>query len=103
MIDKYHELDIAQSSLEQTDMNRAKPATECSYPRCEECREYVRHKGHNYCTVPMVLNKQTWLLTADLIADMKREIDETREMVYDEILGRKTPPETGNYSAGDEP
>lgn len=81
MIDKYHELDIAQSSLEQTDMNRAKPATECSYPRCEECREYVRHKERNYCTVPMVLNKQTWLLTADLIADLEKRIRNLEEDV----------------------
>ena len=48
-------------------------------------------------------NKQTWRLTADLIADMKREIDEAREMVYDYILGEKSRDVSGNYSVGDEP
>ena len=104
-----HEIDITQAErewgkpLERKDMDRAIPATECCYPKCEGCRDYVRYRGNNYCTVPMVLNKQTWRLTADLIADMKREIDEIREMVYDEILGKKASPETGNYSVGDEP
>ena len=75
----------------------ANPTTECCYPECEKCRDYVRFQGANYCTVPMVINKQTWRLTADLIADMKREIDEVKEMVYDHILGEKTRDESGNY------
>lgn len=77
---------------------RAVPATECRYPNCEECDEYIRFRGANYCTVPMVLNKQTWRLTADLIADLRREIDEVKEMVYDMVLGQKNASVAGNYS-----
>ena len=84
--------------LEQSGDGKAVPATECRYPNCEECDDYIRFRGANYCTVPMVLNKQTWRLTADLIADMRKEIDEVKEMVYDEILGQKSEAETGNYS-----
>ena len=83
--------------LEQSGDGKAVPATECRYPNCEECDDYIRFRGANYCTVPMVLNKQTWRLTADLIADMRKEIDEVKEMVYDEILGKKSSAETGNY------
>lgn len=84
--------------LQESGDGKAVPATECRYPNCEECDDYIRFKGANYCTVPMVLNKQTWRLTADLIADMRKEIDEVKEMVYDEILGKKSSAETGNYS-----
>lgn len=84
--------------LQESGDGKAVPATECRYPNCEECDDYIRFKGANYCTVPMVLNKQTWRLTADLIADMRKEIDELKEMVYDEILGKKSSAETGNYS-----
>lgn len=89
--------------LQESGDGKAVPATECKYPNCEECDDYIRFKGANYCTVPMVLNKQTWRLTADLIADMRKEIDEVKEMVYDEILGKKSSAETGNYSVEDEP
>lgn len=84
--------------LEKVTDNTAKPTSECCYPNCEKCRDYVSYEGANYCTVPMVINKQVWRLTADLIADMKREIDEVREMVYDVILDGKSRTETGNYS-----
>ena len=87
-------------AMEQSGEGKAVPATECKYPNCEECDDYIRHNGANYCTVPMVLNKQTWRLTADLIADLRKEIDEVKEMVYDEILGKKSSAETGNYSVG---
>lgn len=92
------EQDLRRRPLEKVTDNTANPTSECCYPECEKCRDYVRYEGANYCTVPMVINKQTWRLTADLIADMKREIDEVREMVYDHILGEKTRDETGNYS-----
>ena len=90
-------------AMEQSGNGKAIPERECRYPNCEECSEYIRYKGANYCTVPMVLNKQTWRLTADLIADLRKEIDELKEMVYDEILGKKSEAETGNYSVGDAP
>lgn len=92
------EQDLRRRPLEKVTDNTANPTTECCYPECEKCRDYVGHQGANYCTVPMVINKQTWRLTADLIADMKREIDEVREMVYDYILGEKSRDVSGNYS-----
>lgn len=67
--------------LERQDAEHAKPATPCSYPKCEECREYVSYRGQNYCTVPMVLNKQMWHLTADLIADLEKRIKNLEEDV----------------------
>jgi len=68
-------------AMEQSGNGKAIPERECRYPNCEECSEYIRYKGANYCTVPMVLNKQTWRLTADLIADMQKKIDELQEDV----------------------
>lgn len=76
--------------LEQVTDNTANPTSECCYPRCEECKDYVSFQGANYCTVPMVINKQIWRLTADLIADMERRLTELEELVTDEILGGAT-------------
>ena len=87
--------------LERVTDNTANPARECRYPHCEECRDYVSYQGANYCTVPMVINKQIWHLTADVIADMSREIDELREMVIDHILDEKSRDVCGNYSVED--
>lgn len=42
--------------LEQLSENKAKPATDCIYPECEECDKYHGH----YCTVPIVVSKQMW-------------------------------------------
>lgn len=96
------EQDLRRTPLERATDTTANPTTECCYPECEKCRNYVSFQGANYCTVPMVINKQTWRLTADLIADMKREMDEVREMVYDHILGEKTRDVSGNYSVDDD-
>lgn len=96
------EQDLRRTPLERVTDNTANPTTECCYPECEKCSDYISFQGANYCTVPMVINKQTWRLTADLIADMKREIDEVREMVYDHILGEKSRDESGNYSVEDD-
>lgn len=89
--------------LERVTDDTANPASECCYPRCEECKDYISYQGANYCIVPMVINKQVWHLTADVIADMSREIDELKEMVIDHILDEKSRYECGNYSVGDEP
>lgn len=89
--------------LERVTDDTARPTSECCYPRCEKCKDYVSYQGANYCTVPMVINKQVWHLTADVIADMSREIDELKEMVIDHILDEKSRYERGNYSVGDEP
>ena len=63
-------------NLERVNMHKAKPAEHCQFPRCEECREYVSYKGSNYCTVPMVISKQTWLLTEDIITKMEKRIED---------------------------
>jgi hypothetical protein len=80
--------------LERVDMDRAIPAKGCKYPKCEECRDY----RNGYCTVPMVFTKQMYRMTIDTIDALSASIAEVREMVYDEILGKKTSAETGNYS-----
>ena len=72
--------------LERVDMDKAIPARECPYPKCEECEDYVK----GYCTVPMVVSKQTWMMMSDTIASLKDIIDELTETVYDEILGKPT-------------
>ena len=72
--------------LERVTDTTANPTSECCYPRCEECNDYVSFQGAHYCTVPMVINKQIWRLTADLIADMERRLTELEELVTDEIL-----------------
>lgn len=97
------EQDLRRTPLERVTDTTANPTTECCYPECEKCGNYVSVKGANYCTVPMVINKQTWMLTTALIADLRHDIDEVREMVYDCILGEKTRDVSGNYSVGDEP
>ena len=80
--------------LERVDMDRAKPAKECKYPKCEECRDY----RNGYCTVPIVVTKQMWLMKGDTTDALIKDVSELREMVYDEILGKKSEAETGNYS-----
>ena len=94
--------DLRSRPLERVTDNTANPTSECCYPRCEECKDYVSFQGANYCTVPMVITKQTWLLTTALITDLRRDIDEAREMVYDHILNENHRVETGNYSVGEE-
>lgn len=84
--------------LERVDMDRAIRARMCSYPKCEECDEYVEHNGWKYCTVPIVISKQMWLMNDDMTRGLARDINELREMVTDIILGQKTEAETGNYS-----
>ena len=90
--------DLRSRPLERVTDTTANPTSECCYPRCEDCKDYVSYKGANYCTVPMVITKQTWLLTTALITDLRRDIDEAREMVYDHILNENHRVESGNYS-----
>lgn len=73
--------------LEKVTDNTAKPTSECCYPQCEKCRDYISYEGASYCTVPMVINKQIWRLTADLIADLANRLTELETLVTDEILG----------------
>ena len=94
--------DLRSRPLERVTDNTANPTSECCYPRCEECKDYVSYKGANYCTVPMVITKQTWLLTTALITDLRRDIGEVSEMVCDHILNGESRVESGNYSVGEE-
>lgn len=80
--------------LERVDMDRAIPSKECKYPKCEECRDY----RNGYCTVPMVITKQMYLMIDDIERGLARDVNELRELVTDIILGQKTEAETGNYS-----
>lgn len=89
MIDKYHEVEIEQDgfitrpeTLERINASKAKPAKECAYPDCENCDRYHGH----YCTVPMVVSKQIWRLTEDLIVRMEKRLTELENLVTDEIL-----------------
>lgn len=80
--------------LERVDMDRAIPAKGCKYPKCEECRDY----RNGYCTVPIVVTKQMWLMSDDRERELRREISDLKEMVADTVLGEKSSAETGNYS-----
>lgn len=70
------------SALERVDSDRARPADECVYPKCENCDKYHGH----YCTVPMVVSKQNFLLTADLLRGLDKRISELETLVTSEIL-----------------
>ena len=93
MIDKYDEINIPTEieadgfitrteTLERINANKARPISECIYPKCEECDKYHGH----YCTVPMVVSKQIWLTTESLIARMEKRLTELEAFVTDEIL-----------------
>ena len=71
------------SALERTNQRTAKPISACPYPNCEECDNYHGH----YCTVPMVVSKQTYLSMAEELRLMNKKIDELEKLVTDEILG----------------
>lgn len=69
------------STLERKSEDKAIPMQECRYPRCEECKDYVSRDGKWYCTVPMVISKQTWMLTTELIVDFNKRISDLEELV----------------------
>lgn len=94
MIGKYNEVGIEieqdgfitrPETLERINASKASPAKECAYPNCEECDNYHGH----YCTVPMVVSKQIWRLTEDLIVRMEKRLTELETLVTDEIIGSK--------------
>lgn len=93
MDDKYNEAGLPveieadgfitrMETLERANANKARPITECIYPKCEECDKYHGH----YCTVPMVVSKQIWLTTESLITRMEKRLTELETLVTDEIL-----------------
>ena len=68
-------------------MQSAHPSRECRYPRCEECSSYAKLYDESYCTVPMVVSKQIWHLTAEKLGSMEKRLTELETLVTDEILG----------------
>lgn len=72
--------------LEGAGEARATTIKECLYPKCEECDKY----HGQYCTVPMVVSKQIYLLLAEKIASMEKMITELEKLVTDEILGERS-------------
>lgn len=83
MIDKYNEVGI--SALERADNATAKPATECVYPRCEDCDKYHGH----YCTVPMVVSKEIWYLSKEFISETETRLTVLESLVADLTVGKK--------------
>ena len=79
--------EITITPLEKVTDTTANPTTECLYPNCEKCSRYVGHGGVYYCTVPMVVNKQIWLVTASKIRGLEKCMAELQTALYDHILG----------------
>ena len=71
--------------LERINAKKARPAEKCVYPNCENCDKYHGH----YCTVPMIVNKQNWLLTESLIVSLGNRLTDVEKLVTDEILRSK--------------
>lgn len=71
------------SALEQTNLNRAKPISECAYPKCEECDKYHGH----YCTVPMVVSKQIWRITEQRLNKLEGIVAYLDEVIAEKVLG----------------
>ena len=89
MIDKYNEVEIEADgfitraeTLERINQSKAKPAGECMYPECEKCDKYHGH----YCTVPMVVSKQIYLLTERKLQSLEARLNDLENLVTDEIL-----------------
>ena len=74
-----------QPYLERTGTDTAKPMTNCAYPNCEQCDRY----HGSYCTVPMVVTKQLWLLTDERLCYMANRLTALENLVYDAILGER--------------
>ena len=90
MIDKYNEVEIEADgfvtraeTLERINQSKAKPASECIYPCCEDCDKYHGH----YCTVPMVVSKQIWRMTEERLWYLNNRLDTIEELVTAKILG----------------
>lgn len=59
--------------------------SDCLYPACEYCFAF---KG-NLCTIPITIDKQTYIELRAEIEKMKNDIAELGNTLYDEILGQK--------------
>ena len=91
MIDKYNEVGISAleyietANMVMTGNATAKPAEECAYPCCEDC---INYHGH-WCTVPIVVSKQNYILINDKIDDLMKRVLDLENLVYEEIWGIK--------------
>ena len=74
---------IEHANMCMTGNATAQPMQSCGYPKCEECGMYDRH----YCTVPMVISKQNYIIIEDKITDLMKRVLDLENLVYDEILG----------------
>ena len=83
------------SALERKSEKKAKPIEDCPYPACEKCDHYHGH----YCTVPMVVSKQHYRLTADILKGLSMRLDELEKLVTEEIFGSAV----RSYTLYDEP
>ena len=79
--------EITINPLEKVTDSTAVPTDECGYPNCERCTHYVGYRGDKYCTVPMVVNKQIWHITASKLRRLEKCMAELQTAFYDEILG----------------
>lgn len=71
------------SALERKSEKTAKPMSKCLYPKCEECDKYHGH----YCTVPMVVSKQNYLLTEKKLQSLEARLNDLENLVTEQILG----------------
>jgi len=72
--------------LEQLAESKAKPATECIYPKCEECDKY----HGRYCTVPVVVSKQMLMMYNDFYVNTIQkfwDLDRRIDHIQYEVLG----------------
>ena len=60
--------------------------SDCFYPACEYCFAF---KG-GMCTIPITIDKQSYIELRAEIDKMKNDISELENALYDEILGQKT-------------
>lgn len=71
------------SALERKSESKAKPVSECVYPKCEECDKYHGH----YCTVPMVISKQIWRITEQRLNKLEGIVAYLDEVITEKVLG----------------
>ena len=82
----------------RVDESKAKPITECIYPRCEECEKYV----DQFCTVPMVVSKQIYLFLGDEMAKLTDKVADLENLVYGKILGTRDEARLVSFSLSEE-